>query len=71
MDEFCWLLISFTPGKAIRVLFFAVAEIWLVTVMSLVMIITAELEELRADCKAEASETRVGDAFPPPVVPAP
>jgi hypothetical protein len=54
-----------------RVLFFAVTEIWLVTVMSLVRIITAELEELRADCKAEASETRVGDAFPPPVVPAP
>ena len=64
------MLISFTPGRAMRVLFFAVTEIWSVTVMLLVMMITAEFEEFRAFCKAEALDTRVGDALPPPVVPA-
>ena len=63
MDEFCWLLISLTPGRAIRVLFFAVTEIWLVTVISFVMMITAELEEFRAFCKAEDSTRELAMNF--------
>jgi hypothetical protein len=61
---------SFTPFTAIRVLLVACTEMWLETVMSLVMMITFEPEALRAFSSSEAEVTSVGVAEPPPVAPA-